>query len=164
MFALCFEVLSAGCFQGTFTSWGIWVPIENADVSWMCYPGRSSLIPIRRALSPRISWSFSFILPYLSEMMFVDITLDCVVSQRPLCGTLVKLPWTLSLMFPYSRTMMIVLRRSLHSVVSDRNGLGIFVPLPPKFSWDLPMKQTLHWRLVWPNFVSQCCAHRVSLM
>ena len=52
-------------------------------------------------------------------------------SQRPLCGTLVRLPWSLSLMFPYSRTMMIVLRRPLHSVVSDRNGLGIFVPLPP---------------------------------
>ena len=26
---------------------------------------------------------------------------------------------------------MIVLRRPLHSVVSDRNGLGIVVPLPP---------------------------------
>ena len=84
MFALCFEVLSAGCFQGTFTSWGIWVPIENADVSWMCYPGRSSLIPIRSALSPRTSWTYSFILPYLSEMMFIDISLDWVLSQRPL--------------------------------------------------------------------------------
>ena len=103
----------------------------NADVSWRCYPGRSSLIPIRRALSPRNSWTFSFRLPYLSEMMFVDISLDCVVSQRPLCGTLVRLPWTLSLMIPYSRRMMIVLRRPLHSVVSDRNVLGIFVPLPP---------------------------------
>ena len=39
--------------------------------------------------------------------------------------------WTLSLMFPYLRRMMIVLSRPLHSVVSDRNGLGIFVPLPP---------------------------------
>ena len=25
------------------------------------------------------------------------------------------------------------------------------------------MKQTLHWRLVWANFVSQCCADPVSL-
>ena len=107
------------------------VPKGNSYDSWRCYPGHSSLLPMRRALSPRISWSFSFILPYLSEMMFVDISLDCVVSQRPLCGTLVRLPWTLSLMFPYSRRMMIVLRRPLHSVVSDRNGLGIFVPLPP---------------------------------
>ena len=44
----------------------------NADVSSWCYPGRSSLIPIWRALSPRNSLTFSFILPYLSEMRFVD--------------------------------------------------------------------------------------------
>ena len=53
------------------------------------------------------------------------------MSQRPLYGTLVRLPGTLSLMFPYSRRMIIVLRRTLHSIVSDRNGLGTFVPLPP---------------------------------
>ena len=131
IFTLCFLVLSAGYFQGTFTQWGIRVTIENADVSWRCFPGRSSLIPIRRALCPRISRTFSFIPTYLSEMIFVDTSLDCVVSQRPLCGTLVRLPWTLSLKIPYSRRMMIVLRRPLHSVVSDRNVLGIFVPLPP---------------------------------
>ena len=131
IFTLCFLVLSARYFQGTFTQWGIWVPIENADVSWRCFPGRSSLITIRRALSPRTSWTFSFILPDLSEMMFFDISLDCEVSQRPLYGTLVRLPWTLSLMFPYSRRMMIVLRRPQHSVVSDRNVLGILVPRPP---------------------------------
>ena len=61
----------------------------------------------------------------------VDISVDCQLSQRPLCGTLVRLPWTLSLVIPYSRRMMIVLRRPLHSVVCDRNDLGIFVPLPP---------------------------------
>ena len=44
---------------------------------------------------------------------------------------LVRVPGTLSLMIPYSRRMMIVLRWPLHSVVSDRNVLGIFVPLPP---------------------------------
>ena len=131
IFTLSFLVLSAGYFQGTFTQWGIWVPIENADVSWRCFPGRSSLISIRRVLSPRNSWTFSFILTYLSEMIFVDTSLDCVVSQRPLCGTLVRLPLTLSLMIPYSRRMMIVLRRPRHSVVSDRNVLGIFVPLSP---------------------------------
>ena len=131
IFTLCFLVLSARYFQGTFTQWGIWVPIENADVSWRCFPGRSSLITIRRALSPRTSWTFSFILPDLSEMMFFDISLDCEVSQRPLCGTLVRLPRTLSLMFPYSGRMMIMLRRPLHSVVSDRNDLGIFFTLPP---------------------------------
>ena len=131
IFAHCFLVLSAGCIQGTFTQWGIWGPIENADVSWWCFHGRTSLIPIRRALSPWNSWTFSFIIPYLSEMMFIDNSPDYVVSQRPLCGTLVRLPWTLSLMIPYSRRMMIVLRRPLHSVVSDRNVLGIFVPLSP---------------------------------
>ena len=109
---------------------GIWFPIDKADVSWRCFPGRSSLIPIRRALSPRTSWTFSFILPYLSEMMIVDISLDCQLSQRPLFGTLVRLPWTLFLMIPYSRRTFIVLRRALQSVVSDKNGLGIFVPLP----------------------------------
>ena len=62
--------------------------------------------------------------------MIVDISLDCVVSQRPLWGTLVRLLCTLSLMFPYSRRVMIVLRRSLYSVVSDGRFMGLFVPLP----------------------------------
>ena len=112
-------------------------PMGNLGSNWKrgCYlevlSWTSSLIPIRRALCPRNSWTFSFILPYLSEMMFVDISLDCVVSQRPLCGTLFRIPCTPTLMFPYSRRMMIVLRRPLHSVVSDRNVLGIFIPLPP---------------------------------
>ena len=106
-------------------------PKGNAEVSWRYYPGCSSLIPIRRALGPRNSWTFSFILRYLSEMMFVDNSLDCVVSQRPLWGILVRLPWTLSLMFPYSRRMMLMLIWPLHSVVSHRNVVGFFVPLPP---------------------------------
>ena len=63
-------------------------------------------------------------------MMFVDISLDCVLYQRPLCGTLVRLPWTLSLMFPYSRRVMIVLRRSLYGVVSDGRVFGLLVPFP----------------------------------
>ena len=63
--------------------------------------------------------------------MIVDISLDCVGSQRPLWGTLVRFPRPLSLMFPYSQRMMIVLRRPLHSVVSDRKVLGIFVPSSP---------------------------------
>ena len=46
-------------------------------------------------------------------------------------GTLVRLPRPLSLMFPYSRRVMIVLRRSLYGVVSDRLVLGLFIPLPP---------------------------------
>ena len=63
--------------------------------------------------------------------MIIDISLDCVVSQRPLCGTLVRLPRPLSLMLPYSRSVMIVLRWSLDGVVSDGHIFGLFVSLPP---------------------------------
>ena len=62
--------------------------------------------------------------------MIVDISLDCVGSQRPLWGTLFRLPRPLALMFPYSRRVMIVLRRSLYGVVSDVSVLRLFVPLP----------------------------------
>ena len=70
--------------------------------------------------------------------MFVDSSLDCVMSQRPLCGTLVKLPGTLSLMFPYSRRMMIVLGRSPYGVVFDGHIYGLFVPLPPAVLTGFP--------------------------
>ena len=128
---LYFLILCAGTFPGPYSQCGNRVPFEKADVSLRCFPACSCLLPKRKALSPRNSWTFSYMLPYTWEMMFVGISLDCVVSQRPLCGTLFRLPWTLSLMFPYSRGMMIMLRRPLQSVVSDRNGLGISVPLPP---------------------------------
>ena len=124
-------VLSAGFFPSPYTQRGSRVPSEKDDVSWRCFPGRSGLLVIRRVLSPQNSWTSSFMHPYSWEMIFIDKSLDCVVSQRPLCGTLVRLPWTLSLMFPYSRRIMIVLRWPLHSVASHRNVLGIFVPLPP---------------------------------
>ena len=39
------------------------VPNEKADVSWMCFPGSSGVSPIRRVLSPRNYWTFSFMLP-----------------------------------------------------------------------------------------------------
>ena len=100
IFTFCFLFLSDGCFQATFTQWGIWVPIENADVSWRYFPGRSSLIPIWRALSPRKSWTFSFMLPYTRDMVFFEISLDRIVSQRPLCGTLIWLSWPHTLTFP----------------------------------------------------------------
>ena len=58
--------------------------------------------------------------------MIVDISLHCVGSQRPLWGTLVRLPRPLSLIFPYSRRVMIVLRRSLYGVVSDGRVFGPF--------------------------------------
>ena len=70
--------------------------------------------------------------------MIVDISLDCVVSQRPLWDSLVRLPRPLSLMFPYSRRVMIVLRRSLYGVASDRRVLGLFVPLPPAVLTGFP--------------------------
>ena len=63
--------------------------------------------------------------------MIVDISVDCVRSLRPVWGTLVRLPRPLSLMFPYSRRVMIVLRGYLYGVVSDGRVLGLFVPLPP---------------------------------
>ena len=62
--------------------------------------------------------------------MFVDISLECVVSQRPLCGTLFMFPRPLSLMFPYSRRVMILLRRSPYSAVSVGHVFGLFVSLP----------------------------------
>ena len=42
-----------------------------------------------------------------------------------------QVPRPLSLMFPYSRRVMIVLRRSLYGVVSDGRILRLFVPLQP---------------------------------
>ena len=63
--------------------------------------------------------------------MFVDISLDCVVSQRPLYGTFVRVPRTSSLMFPYSSKVMLVIRQSRYGVVSHGHVYGFFVPLTP---------------------------------
>ena len=70
--------------------------------------------------------------------MIVDISLDCVGTLRPLWGTLVWLPRPLSLMFPYSRRVMIVLRWSVYGVVSDGLVLGLSVPLPPAVLTGFP--------------------------
>ena len=70
--------------------------------------------------------------------MIVDISLDSVVSQKPLCATLIRDRRPLSLMFPCSRRVMIVLRRSLYGVVSDGRVLGLFVPLPPTVLTGFP--------------------------
>ena len=75
--------------------------------------------------------------------MIVDISQDCVVSQRPLCGTLVRLPRPLSLMFPYSRRVMIVLRRSRYGVVSDGRVLGLFVPLQAAVLTEFPQQANI---------------------
>ena len=66
------------------------------------------------------------------------IFLHCVGSQRPLWGTLVRLPRPLNLIFPYSRRVMLVLRRSQYGVVSDGRVLGLFVPLPPAVLTEFP--------------------------
>ena len=70
--------------------------------------------------------------------MIVDISLACVVSQSLLWGTLVRLPRPLSLMFPCSRRVVKVLRRSLYGVISDGRVLGLFVPLPPAVLTGFP--------------------------
>ena len=76
-------------------------------------------------------------------MMIVDISLDCVGSQRPLWGTLVRLPRPLTLMFPYSRRVMIVLRRSLYGVVSDGRVLGLYVLLVPAVLTGFPQEASI---------------------
>ena len=86
-----------------------------------------------------------------------------VSCLRPLCGTPFRLPRPLSLMFPYSRRMMRVLRMPLQSVVSDRNGLGILILLQPAVLMGFTNEANIVLEAVWPNFVSQCCADRVSL-
>ena len=75
--------------------------------------------------------------------MIVDISLDCVGPQRPLWGTLVRIPRPLSLMFPYSRRVIIVLRRSLYGDVSDGRVLGLFVPLPPAVLTGFPQGENI---------------------
>ena len=102
-------------------------------------------------------------LPYSREMMIVDISLDCLVSQRPLWGTLVRPPRPISLMFPYSRRVMILLRRSLYGVVSNGRVLGLFIPLPPAVLTGFPQGASISWNRVCPNCLSQCCVRRVSL-
>ena len=99
--------------------------------------------------------------------MIVDISLDCVGSQRPLWGTLVRLPRPLSLMFPYSRRVMIVLRRSLYGVVSDGRVLGLFVPLPPAVLTGFPQGANISLeagfgRIAFSVLCSSCFTHRTE--
>ena len=99
--------------------------------------------------------------------MIVDISLDCVGSQRPLWGTLVRLPPPLSLMFPYSRRVMIVLRRSLYGVVSDGLLLGLFVALPPAVLTGFPQGANISLEaglaeLCFPLLSSSCFTHGIK--
>ena len=95
--------------------------------------------------------------------MIVDISLGCVVSQTPRWGTLVRFPRPLSLMFPYSRRVMIVLRWSLYGVVSDGSVLGLFVPLPPAVLTGFPQEANISLEAAVGRIVFQSCVHRVSL-
>ena len=94
--------------------------------------------------------------------MIVDISLDCVVSQGPLWGTLVRIPRPLPLMHPYSLRVMIVLRRSMYGVFSDGRVLGLFVPLPPAVLTGFPREQAFRWKQVLAELPFQCCVRRVS--
>ena len=86
--------------------------------------------------------------------MIVDISLDCLGSQRPLWCTLVRVPRPLSLLFPYSGRVMIVLRRSLFGVVSDVRVLGLFVPLLLAVLTGFPTEQAFRWKRLLPNCLS----------
>ena len=95
--------------------------------------------------------------------MLVDISLDCVVSQRPLYGTLVGFLRTLSLLFPYSRRMMIVLRRSLYcvfltSIIWPFRSIATTI-----FDRVYPGSKHFVRSGFCPNYVSQCCVRLVSL-
>ena len=61
----------------------------------------------------------------------------CGVSENTMCHSR-QLLRPLSLMFPYSQWVMIVLRRSLYGVVSDGRVLGLSVPLPPAVLTGFP--------------------------
>ena len=97
--------------------------------------------------------------------MFVDISLDCAVSKRPLRGTLIRLLRPHFLMFLYLRRVMIVLRRTSYGVVSDGQVFGLFIPLPPailigitqeaNISLEGAVRQILFLRAVFVGFHSR---------
>ena len=48
----------------------------------------------------------------------------------------------------FSRRVMIVLKRSMYSVVSDGRVLGLFIPLPPAVLTGFPREQAFRWKRV----------------
>ena len=95
--------------------------------------------------------------------MIVDISLHCVGSQRPLWGTVVRVPRPLSLMFPRSRRGMIVVRRSLYGALSDGRVLGLFVPLPPAVLTGFPQGANISLEAGFGQNVFLSAVCRVSL-
>ena len=69
----------------------------------------------------------------------------------------------ISLMFPYSRRVMIGLRRSLYGVVSDGRVLGLRSIAASSFDKISPGSKHFIGSGFWPNCLSQCCVRRVSL-
>ena len=155
--------LCARSFQDPYTQSGFGVPSAKADVHWRYFPARSDLFPRRTVLSPRKYWTFSFMHPFSQEMMFVDNSLDCVVSQRPLCSTLVRFPWPLSLTFPYSWWVMIVLNGPCTLLFL----MDAFRPFrfiaTSSFDRIYPGRKHFVGRGCWANCVSPCCVRRVIL-
>ena len=74
-----------------------------------------------------------------------------------------QLPRPLSLMFPYSRRVMIVLRRSLYGAVNDRHVFGLFVTLPPSVLIGFTQEANISLEAAIGQILFLCCAHRVSL-
>ena len=79
--------------------------------------------------------------------MIVDISLDCVVSETTM-GHSRQASATTFPHVPYSRRVMIVLRRSLYGVVSDGRVWTFSFHCRQQFSQDFPMEQTFHWKRV----------------
>ena len=78
-----------------------------------------------------------------------------------------QVPRPLSLMVPYSRRVMIVLRRSLYGVVSDGHIWGLFVPLPPAVLTGFPREQAFVWKrdlaeLCFSVLCSSCFTHGIK--
>ena len=67
-------------------------------------------------------------------------------------------------LFPYSRKVMIVLRRALYCVVSDGHGFGLFVPLPPAVLIGFTQESNILWeaalaKLCFSVLFSSCFTH-----
>ena len=118
------DVTSRALFSPLFLGFRCWLPLRpihpmcNRSPQWKCWCYLEVfswtlcfITKKKRAESSKIL--NLFIQAPLRELMIIDISLYWVVSQRPLYGTLVRLPRTISLLFPFSRRTMIVLRRSL---------------------------------------------------
>ena len=118
---------------------------------------------MRRVQSTPNSRAFSFMLPYSSVMMFIDFSLESILSQRPVFVTLFRLigPHSLVSLFQKDddRTEMDPVQccflqicfwpfRSIATTTFDRISPGSKHFVGSGF---------------WPNCLSQCCDRRVSL-